>query len=149
MSFAPSSPVTGLAQTGLTAPTYTHVVDVAPDATGKQYSVSALGGTQTGVTVGSISSPFTFTFWRPKSFKVASVGGVSEGSNTWRLISRKGVVVDADGNLRIMLIRTEIAVPAGADVYDAANVRAAQSCHYGVLSQCSAGIGDTSISGTM
>jgi hypothetical protein len=149
MSFAPTSPITGTAQTGLTSPTYTHLSDSAPDSTGKQVAVSALGGTQTGVTVSSISSPFTLTFWRPKTFRQASAGGVSEGNNVWRVIARKGVVVDADGNVRTMLIRTEISVPAGADIYDAANVRAACSAHFGLLSQQSAGIGDSLVTGVV
>ena len=65
----PTSPVTGAAQTGLTTPTYTFVADVAPDANGKQVAVTALGGTQVGVTPHSVASPFTGTFVRPKSFK--------------------------------------------------------------------------------
>jgi hypothetical protein len=46
-----------------------------------------------------------------------------------------------------MMIRTIIEVPAGADTADAPNVRAALSMHIGSLSQASAGIGDTGVSG--
>lgn len=51
MTISLTTPVTGAAQTGLTSPTYTHVVDTPPNAYTKQYAVTALGGTQTGVDV--------------------------------------------------------------------------------------------------
>lgn len=43
MSFAPSSPVTGAAVTGLTSPTYSLTTDVAPSLNGKQYAITAVG----------------------------------------------------------------------------------------------------------
>jgi hypothetical protein len=46
-----------------------------------------------------------------------------------------------------MQITTIIDVPAGSDTADAANVRAALSAHIGALSQQSAGIGDTGVTG--
>jgi hypothetical protein len=46
-----------------------------------------------------------------------------------------------------MQITTVIDLPAGADTADAANVRAALSAHFGALSQQSAGVGDTTVSG--
>jgi hypothetical protein len=48
-----------------------------------------------------------------------------------------------------MLVTTTIEVPAGSDLVDAANIRAALSAHIGGLSQQSAGIGDTGASGIM
>jgi hypothetical protein len=70
MSFTLTSPITGAAQTGLTAPTYTHTPDVAPAASGRQVAVTALGGTQTGVLAHTVSSPFTLTFFKPSVSKV-------------------------------------------------------------------------------
>jgi hypothetical protein len=64
MSFAPTSPVTGAAQSGLTAPTYTLTADVAPAQNAKQYAVTALGGTQTGVISHSVAAPFTLAMFR-------------------------------------------------------------------------------------
>jgi len=61
MTWSPTTPVTGGAQTGFTAPTYTLSVDTAPDINGKQHAVTALGGTQAGVTSHSVSNPFTVT----------------------------------------------------------------------------------------
>ena len=77
MSFTLTSPVTGGAQTGFTSPTYTIVSDTAPDNNGKQVAVSAIGGTQSGVTIHSVASPFTITFARPKSFKAAAPNPVN------------------------------------------------------------------------
>lgn len=155
MAFSPPSPTTGGAQTGLTTPTYTLTSDVAPDATGRQYAVTALGGTQTGVTTHSASSPFTVTMFRPKSFKAVGVPDPSTGvvyqvgKNSWKIIVRKGVTPAANQSARPMLITAQIDVPAGADAYDAANVRAALSLFVGILSGDSSDIGDSIISGIL
>lgn len=151
--YNPSSPVTGTAQTGLTSPTYTITADTAPDSNGKQHAVTALGGTQTGVDVSSVSRPFTITFVRPKVLRnlgsVNPVTGVISNvpNNTYKLITRKGVLPLAGQASKTMLITTIIEVPAGSDTADPNNVRAALSAHIGVLSQQSAGIGDTGVTG--
>lgn len=153
MSFALSGAVTGGAQTGFTAPTYTVSADVAPDVNGKQYAVTALGGTQAGVTAHSVASPFTITYWRPKIFKV--LGIVSNGvvaqvpMNVHKIITRKGVTPLAGQSIKPMVITTIMEVPAGSDTADAANVRAALSAHIGALSNQSAGVGDTVVSGVL
>lgn len=155
MTVALSTPVTGAAQTGLTSPTYTLTTDVAPGANGKQYAVTALGGTQTGVRTHAVSDPFTITFVRPVQFRVlpqanAITGGRSSvPKNTYKLIIRKGVLPYANANSAIMLTTVTMDVPAGSDTYDAANVRAALSLAIGALSQLSAGMGDTLVSGVM
>jgi len=155
MSYSLSSPVTGTAQTGLTSPTYTHGADVAPDINGKQVAVTAVGGTQAGVTIHSISSPFTTTFVRPKNYRLlpspSPITGVIKNvpKNTFKLITRKGVTPAASQPASVMIVTTTIDIPAGADTYDAANVRAALSMHFGSLSQQSAGVGDTCISGVL
>jgi hypothetical protein len=48
-----------------------------------------------------------------------------------------------------MLISCDIAVPAGADSADAANVRAALSLLIGSLNSISASIGDTLVTGVI
>lgn len=155
MSFTLTSPVTGSAQTGLTTPTYTLTADVAPDVNGKQYAVTALGGTQTGVAVHSVGSPFTITFWRAKVLRVLGnpnpVTGVVSNVpvNTYKLITRKGVTPLAGQPTKTMVITTTIDVPAGADLADAEDIRAALSLHGGAIAQASAGIGDTVINGVM
>jgi hypothetical protein len=156
MTISVSSPVTGSAQTGFTAPTYTLVTGTAPELNQKQWDVSALGGTQAGVVASSVSLPFTVTVSRPKVLKTLGtpnpVTGVVSNipRNVYGALTRKGVQVMAGGVTPPvpMIIRTTIEVPAGADTVDPSNVRAALSLHIGTLSQVSAGIGDTTISGT-
>lgn len=153
VSFTLTSPITGAAQTGLTSPTYTLVSDLAPDNNGKQVAVSALGGTQTGVTTHSVAAPFTITFTRPKVFRNLGKANPTTGvikdvpRNTFKCITRKGVTPLAGQPFVNMQITTIIDVPAGSDTADAANLRAALSAHIGALSQQSAGAGDTVVSG--
>lgn len=155
MAFAPTSPVTGGSQTGFTTPTYTISADAAPDVNGKQYAVTALGGTQAGVTTHSVSSPFTFTFWRPKAFKALGPVDPSTGElrnvpmNVWKMIIRKGVTPLTGQSVRTAMISITCEIPAGSDTADAANIRALYSFAIGVLSQQSAGIGDTVVSGVV
>jgi hypothetical protein len=115
--------------------------------------VTALGGTQTGATVHSVASPFTVTFVRPKAYKllgqVNPVTGLlsSVPKNQFKVIVRKGVLPLAGQPYANMNMVLTMDVPAGADVADPANIRAALSLLAGILSQQSAGVGDTLISG--
>jgi hypothetical protein len=156
MSITVTSPITGQPQTGLTSPTYTTIADNAPPGNpGKQSAVSALGGTQTGVTTHTVASPFTLNFTRPGVLKVLGspnpVTGVinSVPNNTYKLITRKGVTPLAGQPFRVLNITTTIDVPAGSDTADAANIRAALSAHFGALVQQSAGCGDLTINGVL
>lgn len=153
MAVALSTPVTGSAQTGFTAPTYTVTADIAPDVNGKQYAVTALGGTQTGVTAHSVASPFTWTFWKPKAFKVLGkpnpVTGLlpSVPVNVYKAVTRKGMLPLAGQPYSIGMADFKFTIPAGADTADAPNVRALVSMSVGSASQVSSGLGDTLISG--
>lgn len=155
MTVSITSPVTGAAETGLTSPTYTHVADQAPDVNGKQVAVTALGGTQTGVISHSVAAPFTTSVWRPKTFKVLPKTNPVTGQipnvpvNTYKVITRKGVLPLAGQPYSIARMTTIIEIPAGSDTADPANLRAMQSMHVGVLSQVSAGLGDTTIAGVL
>jgi hypothetical protein len=155
MTIAITSPITGAAQTGLTSPTYTHVADTAPSPQGKQVAITALGGTQTGVTVHSVAAPFTVSCFRPANFKQLGKANPVTGlisnvqKNTYKVITRKGVLPLAGQPYQIMQVTTTIDVPAGSDLADPANIRAALSAHLGALSQQSAGIGDTTVSGVI
>jgi hypothetical protein len=151
--WSPSSPVTGAAQTGFTTPTYTIAVDTAPDANGKQHAVTALGGTQIGVTVSSIASPFTTTFVRPKVLKtlgvVDPVTGIMRSipHNDWQHITRKGAVPLAGQAPTTNTAKTIYSIAAGCDLASPAELRALVSLHVGIESQQSAGIGDSIVSG--
>jgi len=155
MSFTLTTPITGAAQTGFTAPTYTIVSDTPPDNNAKQVVVTALGGTQAGVTAHTVAAPFTIAMWRPKAFQalapVNAVTGVlaKVPYNTYKIITRKGVTPLAGQAFKNCVITTQIEVPAGSDTADAANLRAALSAHFGAVAQQSAGIGDSTVNGVL
>jgi hypothetical protein len=155
VSFAPSSPVTGAAITGLTSPTYTIVADVAPNINGKQYAVSALGGTQTGVDINTVSKPFTITFFRPAVLRTLPqanpVTGVIKNvpMNTYKLITRKGVSPAANQNPMVARVTTIIEIPAGADAYEPEDVKALLSAHIGTAWSQADGIATTVTTGVI
>lgn len=155
MTFILTSPVTGAAQTGFTSPTYTLTADTAPDVNAKQWAVTALGGTQAGASAHSVASPFTVTMFRPKVSKTLGtpnpVTGVVSNipKNVYKVITRKGVVPLAGQNAVTMLFTTIMEVPAGADLANPAEIRAALSAHIGSLNQQAAGIGDTTVNGIL
>lgn len=149
MTISLSSPVTGSAQTGLTSPTYTHVADTPPNAYSKQYAVTALGGTQTGVDVHAASKPFTITFSRPAQIRSAPIPNPNNNvignspRNVYSVLVRKGVVPVSGQNPQIMTLRCDLSVVAGGDLVEPEDVRAALSFLIGSLSQVSSGLGDT------
>lgn len=156
MSFSLTSPVTGGAQTGFTSPTYTLATDTAPSNTGKQYAVSSVGGTQTGVDASSSPSrPFTITLSRPAVLRqlpgVNAVTGLLPNvpRNVYKIIARKGVTVLTGQAAQVALATCELSIPSGADSVDAANVRAMLSLLIGALTQISASIGDTAVTGVI
>lgn len=155
MSFSPSSPITGAAVTGLTNPTYTIAADVAPNINGKQYAVTALGGTQTGVDVNTVSKPFSVTFFRPAVLRVLPqanpVTGVVKNvpMNTYKLITRKGVQPAANQANMTARITTIIEVPAGSDTYEPEDIRAMISSHFGTGWSQASGISETVLTGVL
>lgn len=155
MSIAIPGSLTGAAQTGFTTPGYTTGSDTPPDVNSKQSAVTAITGTQTGVDAHSVSRPFTLTVTRPKTYERLGKPNPTTGliasvpRNKLKCITRKGVLPLAGQPDQVMIIRTEIEVPAGSDTADAANVRAALSAHIGLLWAQSAGFGDTGINGVL
>lgn len=155
MTWSPTTPVTGGAQTGFTAPTYTLSLDTAPDVNGRQHAVTALGGTQAGVRTHAVSDPFTVTFMRPKNPKALQSPNPVTGKysavpkNTYGMIVRKGVNFAANNAPQICTLRLTIDVPAGSDAYDSANIRALCSLVSGILSQQASGVGDTLVTGIL
>lgn len=139
MTISFSSPVTGAAVSGLTSPTYTLVSDTAPSQNGKQYAVTTLGGTQTNVETHSVSKPFTVTFFRPQVLKTLPAANPVTGiikdvpMNTYKLITRKGVMPSSGQAPVVARITTTIDVPAGSDAYEPEDLKALASLHIGVL----------------
>jgi len=152
---SPASPITGAPQTSFTSPTYTIVADMAPAPNGKQWAVSALGGTQANVDTHSVSKPFTCTFFRPLQLKTLPqanpVTGVLKSIpiNQYKLVTRKGAVPAANQIALVPRMYTVIEVPAGVDTYEPEEIKAMMSAHIGLLWANSAGIGDTVLSGLM
>jgi hypothetical protein len=69
--------------------------------------------------------------------------------NTYKVIVRKGVTPLA-GQAPVVLNATlTLDIPAGAEIADAPNVRAALSLIIGSIDQISAGIGDTAVTGVL
>jgi hypothetical protein len=155
MSFAPSTPVTGAAVTGLTSPTYTITADVAPSINGKQYAVTALGGTQTNVDVNSVSKPFTISFFRPVVLRTLPqanpVTGIIKNvpMNTYKLITRKGAQPSTNQVNMTARITTTIEVPAGTDTYEPEELKAMISAHFGTGWAAASGIADTVTTGVL
>ncbi|DAD51674.1 coat protein [ssRNA phage Gerhypos.4_10] len=157
MSLSLTTPVTGSAQSGLTSPTYTLAVDTPPTSAGKQYAVTALGGTQTGVdTASSPSRPFTITGSRPQVLR--SLGPVDPVTGVLRAIPRnsytafrvrKGVTPLAGQSPVVAQATVTIDIPAGAELADAPNVRAMLSLLFGAVAQASSSIGDTVVTGVI
>jgi hypothetical protein len=93
--------------------------------------------------------------FRPKVLKtltpVNPVTGVLRNvpMNTYKVITRKGVLPLAGQSYKNALIKTELDIPAGSDLADPLSLRAAISAHIGLLSQISSAIGDTVVTGTV
>jgi len=152
MAITPSSPVTGGAQTGLTSPTYTLTSDTPPNAHSKAYAVTALGGTQTNVDVHSASKPFRLVISRPANIRVAPVPNPVTGvmptppRNVYSVIVYKGAEPGVNQNPQTAVLRCDFSVPAGTDLVEPEQLRAAASLLIGTLWQQSQGIGDTLVS---
>lgn len=75
----PSSPITGSAITGLTSPTYTIIEDNPPDTNSKAWVVTALGGTQAGVSVHKNEMPFKVIAKRAARIKTPGARSATTG----------------------------------------------------------------------
>jgi len=138
MPFAPST-VTGAAVTGFTTPTYTVTADTAPVASGKQFAVTSLGGTQTGVRTHAVSSPFTLTWFKEPAPRILGPVGPNNvlGSvpvNKHRLLLRCGLIPLAGQPAKSAQIMVGFDVPAGAELADVAQLKAMVSCLGGYFS---------------
>jgi hypothetical protein len=156
MSINVTSPVTGATVAGLTSPTYTTAVDIYPGGVnGRQYAVTALGGTQTGVRAHAVSDPFTTAFTRPVTPKALQSPNPVTGrygnvaKNVYSQVTRKGTNYAANQAPEISLARQYFEIPSGSDSYDAPNVRALVSFHLGAAAQQSSGLADMLINGVL
>lgn len=154
MTWSPDSSTTGGAQTGFTTPTFTLVDDLAPVVNAKQKTCTALGGTQGTAVANSASLPFTATFFKPASFKQLPAANPITGqrgqipNNQYKLVIRKGGYAAA-GVPVTLIARLSIDVPAGMETYNADDVRSFASFLVGLLSEESADLGDTLVTGVV
>jgi hypothetical protein len=153
MSFSLTTPLTGGTVSGLTTPTYTLQESSGPTPKSKQYYVSALGGTQTGVAAHSVAKPFTISFIPPGKVKALGspnpITGVIKSipDNRYKLLTRKGMQPATDQTDRIGRMSTVWEIPAGAETYEPEEIRAMASAHIGALIDAIDGIVDTLVSG--
>jgi hypothetical protein len=149
----PDTSIAGTAYTGVASPTFTLAEDLPPASNAKQWVVSALGGTQTGVTANSISSPFTVSWWKPASLRSLPPANTLTGlrgsipNNQSKLIVRKGGNA-ASGVPVIAVFRGTWDIPAGMDSYEPQQVLAMQSFIEGLLVEEAGQIGQSLITGT-
>lgn len=147
--------ITGAAVPGFTTPTYTPTADVAPAQNAKQWAITGLGGTQTGVDLNSVSKPFTISFFRPAVLKGLPAANPTTGVvksipiNTYKVITRKGAMPSANQAAQVVKIYTVFEVPAGVDTFEPEDLKAAVSAHIGALNQQSSGLADTLVSGVL
>jgi len=148
--WSPDSTITGAAQTGLTTPTYTLAVDLAPDANSRQYVVTALGGTQTGARASSAGDPFTalvrvgpYRALGPQNPVNGAYGNVP--MNKVEILCRKGMHIDSAGTIRVGNLRIIAELPAGSETNDPVNIRALCSFAIGLLTEESQDYGDSLI----
>jgi len=156
MTVSVTSPVTGSAIASFTSPTYTVVADTPPNASSKQYAVTAIGGTQAGVDAsGTASKPWTVTISRPPNIKALTTIDPSTGQlrsvpiNEYSVLTRKGLTPLSGQPAKTALFRSTFGVPAGADTADLPNIKAGVSFHIGTLNQVSSGLADTLGSGVL
>lgn len=150
-----TSPVTGAAQTGFTAPTFTIASDIAPDLFTSQWVVTALGGTQTGATAQTgADNPFNFSVSRAKVLKPGpNVNQLNQiigqpARNILKGAAKKGMRVNSASSQRFpAFFDFRLSLPAGSESADAAEIRSFLSMIIGSLTQLSAGIGDTAVTG--
>jgi hypothetical protein len=151
MTWSPDSSITGAAQTGFTDPTYTVVDDTPPAINAKQKTVTALGGTQTGVSASSVSRPFTMTFYKPNAKALPPANALTglratPPNNQWRIVFRKGGEAAA-GVPVTAIARITIDVPAGMETYNPAEVRGLLSFMIGALLEEAPDLGDSLVTG--
>lgn len=152
--FNPTSPVTGqTGVTGLTNPTFTLVEGTAPVSNAREFIVTALGGTQTGVETHTQANPFVITAYKPSLYKTlgdlnAAGNPSSYPKNTYSFVTKKGVEVYS-GIRRVMTIKTVIEIPAGAEVTDPESISAAYVEHAAVQHVNAAALRDSLITGAI
>jgi hypothetical protein len=154
MTISLTSPVSGGAQTGFTSPTYTVTADASPTANSRQWAVTAVGGSGNTARLHANGDPFTATYFRVASYKslgpLNAVGAPSRvPRNVDKWVFRKGVIPHTSLAAQPAIVTVTIDRPAGSEANNPIDLRALMSLAIGVLTQQSAGNGDTVVSGIL
>lgn len=155
MSLNPTSPFTGASQNGLTSPTYTISEGFAPNNHSRQWTVTALGGTQSGVDAHSVSKPFTITVELPTQFKQLGMPNPTTGlvsnvpMNVYTIRVRKGAVPLSGQPDKVARFEAKAYIPAGSDEADPTTLKALCSAFIGFLNDNSDEIGDSWLTGAI
>jgi len=155
MTITVSTPITGVPQTGMAAPSFTVVQDSAVNVNSRRWvvtSVTDAGGTNPH----TIGQPFYVEFTRPAVFKTPPMQDATFGRllstparDEYHVKAVKGVLCGQAGQVYPLLIDATIKVPSGATVTDSAGIRAVFSLFGGFINEDGDGIGDVLINGTM
>lgn len=129
------SSVTGASAPSLTTPGFTLASMPSIVDGSAAYAVTALTGTQTGVSPHTLSQPYTVTFYTNLNVRVAGNGDIP--LNKTRVMARKGVKVDALGTLRQASVEVIVKAPAGSETFDGNSLESLISMTIGSLSQAS------------
>lgn len=155
MTITVSTPITGVPQTGMTAPSFAVVQDSAVNVNSRRWVVA--GVTDAGNTSPhTIGQPFYVEFTRPAVFKTPPAQDTFSGRvlstparDEYHVKAVKGVLCGSAGQYYPLLIDATIKVPSGATVTDQAGIRAVFSLFGGFINEDGDGIGDVLINGTM
>lgn len=151
--FSPDTSITGATQSAFTTPTYTLAEDnLRPEPNTRQFVVTALGGTQTGVRAHTAGDPFS-TLVRKGPYKPTPTPNPVTGAygqiplNRVELLTRKGMKIDAAGTIRVGNLRVILELPAGSESNDAVNIKALICYAFGLLNEESQDYADSAIAG--
>lgn len=124
-----TGPTAAVTSSMLTTATYSFTPDMANDARSKVFVVTALGGTQTGVTTHRVDKPKRFIIKRPLQYLQPSAYNQTSGkfgkvpNNVTRAIMQGAADVAANQSAPLN-ITADFSIPAGSASYDRANVEA-------------------------
>lgn len=129
MSILLTGPTTASTTPVITGGTYTFVPDLPADNRSRVAVISAVGGTQTGVSIHTAEAPKQFITKRPASIAQPSGFNTTTGryskvpKNVTRVIFRGSAKVSAN-QWEVIPITLDLPIPAGAESFDRANVDA-------------------------
>lgn len=155
MSTTMPTSITGVNIAALSSMVLTATPAAAPDVNAKRSIITALAsGTAASVRFHAVSDPFDFTVWAPKaprSLPAPNANGVRPAipMNTYSIVARKGLIPASDVASITSPLQIKFDVPAGAEVYDSANLAALLSAGAGLLNTLADDLYDNARTGSV